>query len=150
MLEQFIENSKARAEKNKIPSTKNKIKWGLVYIGLLFWWYALCGTFVLGSWHGMYEFPLYLCIAGVVVIIIAAFFYCREVIVSVPAGYIFGHTFAYFFHNDYSGAGDPQGIMSYNNAWIIWAVTLVSCIAIGLILAVVSRYTKRKKETTEA
>lgn len=150
MFKQFIENSKARAEERKIPSVKNKLRWGIAHIVVLSIWYAMCNVYALGSWHGMSEFPLSLYIAGVIVIIIAALFYCREVIVSVPAGYIFGHTFAFFLNNDYSGAGDPAGIMSYNNAWVIWMVTFASCIAIGLMLAAISRHIKRNKKTTEA
>lgn len=127
---------------------RNKVIWGIAAIAALSLCYALSRHDVLGKWHLMVELPRNLFILGIIVIGTAAFFCSRLVMSSTVIGHMAGFVLAMLFNNDYAGPGDSPGVMSYNNAWIIWIFTYIAIIVTAIIWEVIDMFLS--KQNTEA
>jgi len=119
---------------------KKRILWAAGTAGALSLFYILGRHDVLGGWHDMRQWPSILFIFGLVVIAIAAFFYCRKVMIGAAAGYIAGFALAWLFNTD---GVDPGGGAT-NNAWIIWTVTLLVLIFAGAVWDTATKYVIKK------
>ena len=129
------------SEVNKLKkgSTRKTIIYSIWTSILLFVCFILCRYFFY-TLHGMASWPFYLFIFGIVVIIVATFFASRKIMICTPIGYIIGFAFGMFFNTD---SPDPGG-GRLNNAWIIWTVTFLILITIGVVLELITRKIKRK------
>jgi len=88
--------------------------------------------------HRMKEWPLDLVVAALVISGIAVWVKNRIVPVCAVIGYAVGFAAGYFFQ-----ISEP--VKMTNNLWIIWTLTLLGFIVLGVILSVVKA--KQKKKT---
>ena len=93
--------------------------------------------YLLFSLHGMKDFPLYLCILGVVLIAFTGVLKGNRILpIAVSLGYILGFPAGKLFERNYG-----EGL---NSMWIIWLICFVAAIALGIIINFfVQRKTKR-------
>lgn len=123
----------------KIESKKTRIFW---VVGAII---SLCVCFVLCSYlffglHGMKQYPIFLLAAGLIALIVAAFFDSRKVMIFTVVGYIGGFALGMIFAVD----GIDQGGGATNSAWKIWTVSFIVAILIGVIWELVSKHLKKK------
>ncbi|MCH5204173.1 MAG: hypothetical protein J1F03_05450 [Oscillospiraceae bacterium] len=116
---------------------------------------SLCGLIIaylvfrypMIGWHGMYEFPFVLLIAGIVAVVISGIIIGNKIApVFTTAGYVVGFFAGYFFNTD---SYDPGGGL-LNNMWIIWMFLFIGAIFAGVIIEIIigiaDRCKKRKHE----
>lgn len=115
---------------------KTRNIWGIVTVGMIFLSYLLV-RFALFDLHGMKDWPNFLAIFSIVVVVLASILKKRKVFVGVVFGYIVGFAVAVLFNTNNS---DPGGGRS-NNAWIIWTVFLL----ISILLSFIISYHKKAK-----
>ena len=96
--------------------------------------YVLSRHDVLGRWHGMSDWPLYLCVFGLISIRIAALSFSRKVMACVPAGYMIGFFSAWLFNTD---SVDPGGGL-LNNGWIIWTISFLALVLAGIVWEIIT------------
>ncbi len=112
----------------KAKEGRNRILWGLSMIGLLAVSYWIC-RFAFFDLHGMIQWPNLLAIMSIVTIVSATIFGNRIVSIAPVIGYMGGFIIAMAFSSD---TMDPGGGQT-NNAWIIWAIVLISSVLIGIL-----------------
>lgn len=89
--------------------------------------------------HGMKEWPLDLVVAALVIAGIAVWVRNSIVPVCAAVGYAVGFAAGYFFQTS-----DP--VKMTNNLWIIWTLTTLGFIALGVILSIVkAKWQKSRK-----
>lgn len=101
--------------------------------------------------HGMKQWPFALFIFGLIVIIIAAVLNARKAMYSTAGGYIIGFVLGMScnwdtFHPERGPNGDYT-----NNGWLIWLLSFLLLIAVGVIWEIVGKQKKvtMKKRGTE-
>lgn len=124
----------------KSKSVINKMIWGLGAAAALCICYILSRHDMLGQWHGMYEWPMDLLFFGLLVIVVAAVFYRRKVMICTVVGYLAGFALATAFNTDGLDAGGGRT----NNGWIIWAGSYLVIIFAGIVWELISKYTRNK------
>jgi hypothetical protein len=77
---------------------------------------------------------------GLIAILVAAITYSRKVMACVPVGYITGFTAGMLFNTDFYN--EENGVI-YSNSWVIWTVTYLIIVVIGILLELVILYKKR-------
>lgn len=87
----------------------------------------------------MKEWPLNLFVFGLIITIIAAVFDGRRVMVCTTVGYIGGFATGMLFGAD---GADPGGGRT-NNAWMIWTVSLLIAILVGIVWELFNKRRKR-------
>ena len=117
-----------------------RILWLIGSNFLLFIEYILC-RYILIDLHGMYEWPRAIYIFGIIVIIIAAIFDRRKIMLCTVSGFIAGFTLGALFNVD----GFDNGGGTTNNFWIWWTLTMVNIIFIGIIWEIVLKRIKEHK-----
>ena len=108
---------------------KSKILWGVSIIGLFGISYLLC-RFAFYDMHGMKQWPNFLAIVGLIVIVTASLLGNRIISILTVVGYMGGFILAMIFNTD----GVDQGGGRTNNGWIIWGVVFICSILIGIII----------------
>ena len=80
--------------------------------------------------HGMKQWPNFLAIVGLIVIVTASLLGNRIISILTVVGYMGGFILAMIFNTD----GVDQGGGRTNNGWIIWGVVFICSILIGIII----------------
>lgn len=117
-----------------------KLIWAIKVLIAYFISYLFCQrgfTF----FHKSKEWPLDLFLFGFAIIIIASCFYFKKVMVSTVAGYIIGYICAIIFNKD---GRDPGGGRT-NNAWIIWLISFLVIVIIGITWEVIDKRVKSNR-----
>ena len=91
--------------------------------------------------HWMMQWPLILYIFGLIVILIAAVFDSRKVMICTGTGYITGFVLGMAFNWDTYHPERGPGVYTNNN-WSIWMFSYLFFIAAGIVWEIVR---KRKK-----
>lgn len=118
---------------------KYKIPYTIIMILLLGTSY-LISRFVLFQMHGMKQWPNFLALLSIIVIIVASLVGKRIIPAATVIGYIGGFILAMTFNTD---GVDPGGGRT-NNAWIIWTVVLFICLLVALILEIFFKKAHKK------
>jgi len=116
-------------------SIMKRLTWGAGASAVLSLFYVLSRPDVLGGWHNMNDWPLYLYALGLIAIVIAALTYSRRVMICVPIGYMIGFLAAWLFNTD---SFDPGGGL-LNNGWIIWTISLLALLLTGIVWEIIMR-----------
>lgn len=117
--------------------------WAFATIGALgvsYWFFR----FVMFDMHGMKQWPAVLGIVSLAVLVLSLILKQHCLSATTDLGYIGGFAIAFLFHSDGVDAGGART----NNLWIIWTVTLLACIVVGIVIEMVlsrSRLNKRRK-----
>ena len=113
---------------------KKRITYSIAASALLFVCFLLCRYHFLHL-HGMEEWPVNLFVFGMSVIIVSAIFDSRKVMIFTSVGYIIGFAFGILFNADSFDAGGGR----LNNAWIIWTVSFLILIVIGVVWEIIAK-----------
>ena len=105
-------------------NNKIKIMQGIVSIVVLIVEFIIC-RYILFDMHGMKEYPMYLFILGVIVLLIAAFLKSRFVATLTVLGYIMGFVYSTSFGSD--------------KDWLVWGIIYIIFIALGIFVEVEHR-----------
>jgi len=87
----------------------------------------------------MSDWPLYLCVFGLISIRIAALSFSRKVMACVTAGYMIGFFSAWLFNTD---SVDPGGGL-LNNGWIIWTISFLALVLAGVAWEIICKRTAK-------
>ena len=117
---------------------KNNILWPISMVGVFGISYFLC-RFAFYGLHGMKQWPNFLAIVGLIIIVTASLLGNRIISISTIVGYMGGFILAMIFHTH----GLDQGGGGTNNAWKIWGGVFISSILIGLILNYIFKYRRK-------
>jgi hypothetical protein len=90
--------------------------------------YILC-RFTFLDMHRMKQWPFALFAFGLLVILVSAKAYSRKVMICTVAGYAIGFAAGMIFNTDRYN----EHMARYNNAWIIWSISFISLIIVGVI-----------------
>jgi transcriptional regulator with XRE-family HTH domain len=104
--------------------------------------YVLSRHDVLGTWHGMEEWPLNLFVSGLLIIAISAFANGHRVMISVPVGYLAGFILAAIFNSD----GTDPGGGRINNGWIVWTFSFLIIVVAGLAWQLAAKLIGRRTQ----
>lgn len=118
-----------------IITLKNKMKWAMGTSLLLYLVYFLC-RYMFIHLHGMKEWPFDLLVFGLIIISVAAFLNARRVMVLTVVGYIGGFAMGIMFGID---GVDPGGGKT-NNKWLIWTLSFIIIILVGVIWEMLNKY----------
>ena len=86
------------------------------------------------------QWPIILFLFGITIIIISSLFYLKKTMVFTVSGYIFGYLFAKILNKN---GIDPGGGRT-NNLWMIWLISFLIIIIIGIIWEIIDRRIKSK------
>ena len=114
-------------------TAKHRIVWAagsVVALGTSF----LLFRYTFFGLHGMKQWPFILLILGEIVVIISSFFNATGTMIGANVGYIMGFVAGMLFGVD----GVDQGGGATNNAWQIWTVVFLICIAIGVVADIIA------------
>lgn len=92
--------------------------------------------------HGMKDWPNFLALLGLVIIVAASLLDNPITSISTVVGYMGGFILAMIFNRD----GLDQGGGRINNGWIIWGVAFILSILIGSIIYFISKQRIKGKE----
>lgn len=106
----------------------------VLLIGFVFCRYVFFGV------HGMKQWPTILFVSGLVGIAVSSFFKCKFISISASFGYIIAFVLAVLFEQDYA---EPTGAVTMNSLWIIWTVSYLCYVLLGVIVEIVKRYEKK-------
>ena len=125
---------------------KYRIIWAIGSIALL-WvcyvvWYLLRDNIVVLHWEFLRGWSFDLFVFGVVVIFIATLKFSRKVMIGTVVGYGGGFVLAVLFNTN---TFDPNLGIYVNNAWIIWTVSYIICIALSILWEIASKCRKKIK-----
>jgi len=123
-----------------------RIPWGGGASAALCLFYVLSRHDVLGGWHGMKSWPLYIFVFGLIAIVIAALTLSRKVMICVPVGYMIGFLSAWLFNTD---GVDPGGGL-LNDGWIIWTVSFLAIILVGIVWELIKKRTAKTADESPA
>jgi hypothetical protein len=101
--------------------------------------FVLC-RYVLFSLHGMKQWPFILFVLGMVFLNVSLIFNLKIVVYSSLLSYITGFLIGYLFQFDYEDIGGGR----LNSLWIIWTVTMVSIVVMGITVEIIRRFMKYK------
>lgn len=101
--------------------------------------FFLC-RYVFFELHRMKQWTFILFASGIIIIIIAAVFKSRSLMLLTPIGYIGGFTIGMLFGID---GTDPGGGRT-NNTWIIWTVCFLIAIFAGVMWELLNKYMKKR------
>jgi len=121
----------------KPVNNRQEILWGMtlaVLLGISYW----LARYVLFSLHGMKQWPDWLAILSLLIILAATVFKSRVLSIATVAGYIGGFILAMIFNQDGLDAGGGRT----NNAWIIWGAVWISSILLGVLAGSFARQRK--------
>jgi hypothetical protein len=121
-------------------NTKRRIIWAAGTALALCLCFLLC-RFAFIDMHGSYQYPVLLLFVGFVVVGIAAVFDGRKIMTGTVIGYIGGFAAGIIFGID----GADQGGGATNSWWVIWTVSFVIMIIVGVIWEVTSRRMELKR-----
>ena len=116
-----------------------RILWIVCAIIVLFLSYYICRV-LLFEIHGMNQFPTFLFVFGLATLLISLFAFSRKVVICVALGYIVSFTFAMLFNADVY-----QNESLYNNAWIIWSISYLLIIVLGIVIELSTRRIQKKQ-----
>ncbi len=115
---------------------KNKVSAAVSLVLLVAAFFII--RFPLYSWHDMKEMPLYLMLAGLMVIMLSFASGKKLTPVMTAVGYAAGFFISYFFSVT---SIDSHGA-STNNMFVIWAIAFIACVFIGLIADIMKKQRK--------
>ncbi len=118
---------------------KKEYRLPFISILILLIGFVFC-RFVFFGVHGMKQWPTALVVSGLVVIAISSFCKCNFISIFTSIGYSIAFVLAVFFEQDYA---DKAGAMTMNSLWIIWTVSYLCLILLGIIVEAVKRYGKK-------
>jgi len=124
----------------KSGTIKNRVIWVVGAVVGLSICLLLCRHAFFGL-HGMKQWPFALFVCGLIAIIIAAIFDGRKIMICTVGAYIFGFMLGMLFNMD----SLDQGGGHLNNAWIIWTISFVIIIFLGVIWELVSGRMKKRE-----
>ena len=117
---------------------RNRILWAFGAVMALGIGFILC-RFTFFHLHGMKQWPFVLFIFGLTAILIAAVFNARKAMYSTAGGYIIGFAMGMLFNWDtFHPEYGPNGSYT-NNGWLIWLLSFLLFIAVGLIWEIAGR-----------
>ena len=119
----------------KTANRKNKILLGASLIGLLaisYWIFR----YALFDIHGMKQWPKFLAIVSLIIIIIGLINNRSTISMMTIVGYIGGFILGMLFNTD----GIDQGGGRINNGWIIWGIAFIVSILASIILEFIGKY----------
>jgi hypothetical protein len=94
----------------------------------------------------MKSWPLYIFVFGLIAIVIAALTLSRKVMICVPVGYMIGFLSAWLFNTD---GVDPGGGL-LNDGWIIWTVSFLAIILVGIVWELIKKRTAKTADESPA
>lgn len=101
--------------------------------------YLLC-RFAFFGMHGMTQWPNFLAVIGLVILLAAIVLELKWMSIAAAFGYIIGFGLGAVFNTD---GLDPGGGTT-NDLWIIWAAAYLVCVLIGLVVDVVKKRTGKQ------
>lgn len=110
---------------------------GTLAIMLLSYWFC---RFFMFDFHGMKQYPMILFIVSLSILIISLFLKKHLLSIITILGYVGGFLIAFIFNSNGIDAGGGRT----NNLWIIWTVTMLICIIIGIAIEVIIHQKKLK------
>lgn len=110
---------------------------GTLSIMILSYWFC---RFFMFDFHGMKQYPMILFIVSLSILIISLFLKKHLLSIITILGYVGGFLIAFIFNSD----GIDAGGGGTNNLWIIWTVTMLTCIIIGIAIEVIIHQKKLK------
>lgn len=119
---------------------RSKVIWGILASLAMLLSFILC-RYVLFDLHGMKQWPFYLFLFGLVIMVIAAVFEARWVMLLTITGYIGGFAFGILFGADYVDLGCGRS----NNIWVIWTVSFIIIILVGIIWELINKRIMKNK-----
>ncbi|GHU66402.1 hypothetical protein AGMMS49983_15970 [Clostridia bacterium] len=122
-----------------LSKVKNRAFWAIAALIALYSSFLLC-RYIFFALHGMKEYPFDLFLFGLVIIIIAVIFNWKKSMIFTVTGYLGGFAVGILFNTDGIGQGGGQT----NNAWIIWTISFVVIVFIGIIIELASGRLKKK------
>lgn len=112
-------------------SFKNKL-WIFSTVVVLLISYLFC-RFYMFDFHGMKEWPTILYMVSLIILIISLFLKSHFLSTATILGYHGGFIISLIFNSDgINGSGTRT-----NNLWLIWIITLLTCIILGIIIELV-------------
>ena len=126
---------------------QNRILWALGAKLALCIGYLLC-RYVFWGLHGMDQWPLVLFIFGLIVLVVAAIFDGRRLMVCTVLGYMIGFALGMGFHWDTYRPEWGSGVYT-NNRWSIWTLTFLLCIGMGIAWEIVRIRQRKRKGVQE-
>jgi len=124
----------------KSGTIKNRVIWVVGAVVGLSICFLLC-RYAFFWLHGMKQWPFALFVCGLIAIIISAIFDGRKIMIYTVVAYIFGFMLGMLFNID----SLDQGGGRLNSTWIIWTISFVMIIFIGVIWDLVSSRMEKKK-----
>ena len=118
---------------------KNKL-WIFSTVVILLLSYLFC-RFYMFDFHGMKQWPTTLYIFSLTILIISLFLKSHFLSTATILGYLGGFIISLIFNSD----GIDKAGTRTNNLWIIWAITLLTCIIVGIIIELVIHRKKFKR-----
>ena len=98
--------------------------------------------YMLFKWHGMKEFPFYLLIVGVIIIVVSGILRRNKIVpVFTVAGYIFGFFCGYLL----AVPSYDSGGTLLNNMWQIWMNSYGTAIISGILIETFHGRSREKK-----
>lgn len=101
---------------------------------------VLVCRFFMFDFHGMKQYPMILFIVSLSILIISLLLKKHLLSIISILGYVGGFLIAFIFNSDGIDAGGGRT----NNLWIIWTVTMLTCIIIGIAVEVIIHQKKLK------
>ncbi|MDR1736179.1 MAG: hypothetical protein LBR85_04835 [Oscillospiraceae bacterium] len=121
----------------------SRVFWALGASAALSVFYVISRHDVLGAWHNMFQWPVYLWIFGLVVILFSTFL-SKRVVACVPVGYIAGFILAALFNTDSKDVGSAMA----NKGWQIWTISMIAVICAGIVwesICVIQKEKQRRR-----
>jgi hypothetical protein len=120
---------------------KSRAVWAAGSMASLGIFYLASRYDVLGRWHSMLQWPIFLSVIGAIVIAVAAITFSKKVLVCTPAGYIIGFILAWLFNTDSYNEYDTLA----NNGWMIWMWSFLIIIFVGIIWTIISKCSNKRR-----
>jgi len=109
--------------------------------------YLLCGHVFL-SLHGMGQWPIVLFVFGLIMIVSAAIFDGRRLMVCTVLGYLIGFALGMGLHWDTYHPERGPGVYTNNN-WLIWTLVFLLFIGVGIVWEIVRCKRSRRRGVQE-
>lgn len=106
--------------------------------------YLLC-RFAFYEFHQMKQWPNLLAIVGFALLVVGVIFNYKRLSIFTTLAYVVGFVLAMLFNKD---GLDPGGGRT-NNAWLIWGITFVLIILIGVIWEIINSRQLKNKQSKE-
>ena len=120
---------------------RTRLYWTLGVIAAYGISFVLC-RYVLIGLHGMKDWPDILALAGAVVLLGALATDRRALSVLTVMGYLGGFAAGMLF----GVRGTDPGGGTTSNAWLIWMLVMLLCIAVGILLSVAHSSLKKRRQ----